>query len=85
MNTSEAMARGYYSKPLSQSDKLYRLLQKGPARTDTIQQEVYGGDHRGLARVAARIYDIKKKYGVTIKGFTDPHNPQLYWYKITNE
>lgn len=79
---NEALARGYYQKPPSQTDKLYKLLLLGPARTDTIQKEVYGGDARQLARVAARIYDIKKKYGVTIKGFTDPHNPQLYWYKI---
>lgn len=69
---------------LSQTEKLYSLLSDNNAhRTDEILREVYGGDHLGLARLAARIYDVKKKYGVTIEGWKDDVNPALYWYQIS--
>jgi hypothetical protein len=67
----------------TQTDRLYNLLSDGkPHRTDEIQVVVYGGDHRGLARVGARIYDIKYKHRVTINGWHDPDNKTLYWYQI---
>lgn len=68
---------------MSQTDKLYNLLKSGRAyRTDEIMEQVYGNDHLGLARIGARIYDLKKKYGVDIRGKKDDENPSLYWYWI---
>lgn len=47
---------------MSQTNLLYSLLLDGEWH-DTMQilARVYGGSHLGLARVSARIYDIKKK------------------------
>lgn len=71
-------------KKPSQADLLYKLLEDGlPHRTDEIQARVYGGSHLGLARVGARIYDIKKKYSVNFEGWKDKDNPALYWYQLT--
>ena len=67
----------------SQVAKLYELLnQNRPIRTDEIQDFVYGSDHLGLARVGARIWDIKKKFGIRIEGWKDKNNPSLYWYAL---
>mgnify|MGYP001402886203 CR=1 FL=1 len=66
---------------VSQTDKLYDLLSDGNAhRTDEIVSKVYSGG--SLARVGARIFDVKKKYGVEIIGWHDEKNPSLYWYQI---
>jgi len=68
---------------MSQTEKLYNFLKSGePVRTDFILREVYGGDHLGLARVGARVWDIKKKYKVKIKGWKDKNKKSLYWYQI---
>lgn len=66
---------------VSQTDKLYDLLSDGNAhRTDEIVSKAYSGG--SLARVGARIWDIKRKYGVEIIGWHDEKNPSLYWYQI---
>lgn len=71
---------------MSQTDKLYELLKDGePKRVDEIFREVYGADHLGIARVGARIWDVKKKYGVEIKSFRDKHNKTLWWYQLVKE
>ena len=67
----------------SQVDRLYNLLSDGrPHSTVEILEEVYGGDHLGLARVAARIYDVKKKYHVNIKCWSDSERRTMSWYQI---
>ena len=67
---------------MSQAQKLLNLLLDGEAhRTDEIMQRVYGGEHLGLSRVGARIYDIKKR-GHRIEGWRDPRWPTLYWYRL---
>jgi hypothetical protein len=67
----------------SQMEQIYDLLRSGrPVRTDEIMREVYGNDHLGLARVGARVWDVKKKYKVEVKGWKDEQNPTLYWYQI---
>lgn len=67
----------------SQATRLYELLKDGrPVRTDEIMFRIYGNDHLGLARVGARIWDIKKKYGVEVKGWKDEENLSLYWYQL---
>lgn len=67
----------------SQTDKLYDLLSDyKPHRTDQICNLVYGAGHLGLARVGARVFDVRKKYGVQIKGWHDSEYPTLYWYQM---
>jgi len=44
-------------------------------------QKVYGGEHCGLARVGARIWDIKAD-GHEIIGWTDKDNKTIYWYQM---
>jgi hypothetical protein len=66
---------------LSQKQKLYNLLSDfEPHSTVEIMQKVYGGDHLGLARVGARIHDIKAD-GHEIKGWKDKTNPAIYWFR----
>jgi len=68
---------------LSQAERLYNLLSDGrPHRTDEILARVYGSAHCGIARIGARIWDIKKKYGVNIKCTPDDENKTLYWYRM---
>lgn len=69
---------------MSQTEKLYELLKDGQEHsTIEIMEKVYGGSHLGLARVGARIYDIKKKYGVRIEGRTNTVNPTIYHYRMS--
>lgn len=69
---------------MSQLDLLYDLLYDGlPHRTDEIMKVVYGSDHLGLARVGARIYDLKKRMNVIIKSWPDPEKKSLTWYQMT--
>lgn len=70
---------------LSQTDRLYNLLRSGPLRTDMIQRKVYGSDKLGVARIAARIYDIKQKYDVEIESWRDPKKRTLYWYAMKSK
>ena len=67
----------------SQTEKLYDLMSDGePHRTDEIVRKVYGFG-MSLARVGARIYDIKRKFNLNIIGWHDEKNHALYWYQIT--
>lgn len=71
---------------MSQVKKLFKLLKNGdPYRTDYILHKVYGNNNLGIARISARIYDIKKKIesqGYTIKCKKDKDVPTLHWYQI---
>jgi len=68
---------------MSQTERLFKLLKDGyPHRTDQICAIVYGSSHLGLARIGARIWDIKQKYNVEISGKRDSDNPALYWYQL---
>jgi len=67
---------------MSQINRLYNLLSDGlPHRTDQILKEVYGSEHLGIARVGARIYDLRKK-GLDIRGWEDKEKPTLYYYQL---
>jgi len=69
----------------SQADKLYELLKSGrPVRTDEILRVVYGSSHSGIARIGARIHDIKGKLpqGWTIRSWKDPERPSLWFYQL---
>ncbi len=69
----------------SQSSKLFELLKDGlPHRTDEILEKVYGNNHCGLARVGARIWDLKN-FGHNIIGWKDKNNRALYFYQLKRE
>lgn len=70
---------------MAQTKKLYELLSDGqPHRTDQICREVYGDEHLGVARIGARIWDIKKKQNLQIKSWRDEVKKNLWWYQIQN-
>jgi hypothetical protein len=67
---------------MTQAERLLQLLKDGlPHRTDEILREVYGSEHLGIARIGARIADLKK-LGHHIIGYHDPENSRLYIYKL---
>lgn len=67
---------------MSQTNEIYALLTKGPVRTDEIVNKVYG-PQLNLARVSARIYDVKKQYGIPkIHSWPDDQNKKLWWYSL---
>jgi len=68
---------------VSQLERLYNLLKDHDAhRTDEIVREVYGMTGPSIARLSARIHDMKKKYGVEVRSWRDRENPKLWWYMI---
>lgn len=68
---------------MSQTSKLKDLLKDcQPHRTDEIMRIVYGSEHLGLARVGARIWDLKRQ-GIVINGWSDEKIPSLFWYQMT--
>lgn len=69
-------------KEMSQANRLLQLLADGKVhRTDEILEKVYGGSHLGIARVGARIWDLKSR-GHKIIGWKDPDHPSLYFYQL---
>lgn len=70
------------SKSQSQRERLWLVLQDGkPHRSDSLVAQVYGPG-LSLARLAARVFDVKDRYGVEIKGWKDKTNPVLYYYQL---
>lgn len=71
---------------MSQVNKLYNLISDGlPHRTDEILREVYGGEHLGIARIGARIWDLRHKRGLHIRSWTDAEKPSLTWYQLQTQ
>jgi tetrahydromethanopterin S-methyltransferase subunit D len=67
---------------MTQTERLLELLKDHqPHRTDEILLKVYGSQHMGIARIGARIADLKN-LGHTITGYHDPRNRKLYIYKL---
>ncbi len=70
---------------MTQLSRLLELLKDGlPHRTDEILEKCYGNNHLGLARVGARIYDLKN-VGYNIIGWKDKNNRALYFYQLKRE
>jgi hypothetical protein len=73
---------------MTQTERLYNLLKDGnPHRTDEILRVVYGSEHNGIARIGARVADLKEgrwpgQVRCNIEGYKDPHNQALYFYKL---
>ena len=67
---------------MSQTDRLFELLISGrPVRTDEILDKVYGLEHSGIARIGARISDLKAR-GCEITSWPDPEKKSLWWYQL---
>lgn len=69
----------------SQTDKLYNILSDyQPHSTSEIIEKVYPAEGRlkTPARISARIYDVKYKYGVNIESWQDKNIEGLWWYQI---
>lgn len=70
---------------ISQTSKLYDLLSDGePHSTIEICEKIYGNEHLGLARVGARVWDIKRQKGATIESWGDKEKKTIWWYKMTS-
>ena len=69
-------------KPLSQKQKLLVLLSDHEWHsTIDVLENVYGNDHLALARVGARVFDLKSD-GHVIEGKKDAERPTIYWYRL---
>jgi hypothetical protein len=73
---------------MTQTERLYNLLKDGnPHRTDEILRVVYGSEHNGIARIGARVADLKAgkwpgQVKCNIEGYKDRENQALYFYKL---
>lgn len=67
----------------SQTERLYELLSDGQWHsTVEILEKCYGSDRLGIARISARIYDIKKKYDVVIESRRYYTNLKIWEYRM---
>ncbi len=67
----------------SQLEKMWDLMRDGnPHSTYQIVAEVYDMSTTTIARVASRVFDMKKKYGVDINSWPDKDNPKMWWYQV---
>jgi len=57
------------------------LLDKKPHSSFELVKRAYGSHGPSLARLGARIWDIKQK-GYEIIGWHDPDDPKKYWYQL---
>ena len=87
-----------FTANMTQHERLFALLSDNrPHRTDEIVNVVYPsanicficgrGDTRSLARVGARIWDLKNgkwsgKKQCLIRGWNDEKNHSLHWYQM---
>jgi hypothetical protein len=67
---------------MSQVDRLYKLLSSdfGWHTTPEILERVYGCSHLGIARISARIFDVKSKYNVEIE--SELERDSLWKYRL---
>lgn len=67
---------------MTQAARILQLL-KDYRQHNTVEilRDVYGSEHLGIARIGARIADLKK-LGHHIIGYHDPQNRKLYVYKL---
>lgn len=56
-----------------------------PRRSDYLLKTVYGDGHFGIARLGARVWDLKKKYNVEIKSWPDEARRTLTWYQLVKK
>lgn len=71
---------------MTQLDKLRMVMDDmKPHRSDELLELVYGSAHLGLARLGARVYDLRRSLppGHEIKSWRDKKRPTLTWYQQT--
>lgn len=69
----------------TQKQKLEELLKDGDWKnTLEIRDRVYGGDHLSMARIAARVYDLKKD-GHEIESRKKEGYPNIQEYRIVRQ
>ena len=69
-------------KTMSQKQRLLNLLSDCEWHsTIEICDVVYGYDHAGLARVGARIWELRRA-GHNIEGKRDSKHQTIYWYRL---
>lgn len=70
---------------MSQVDNILRLLMDGlPHSTVEILNTCYNLEDKGIARIGARIYDLRKR-GYKIQGVKDVEKHSIYWYTLVND
>ena len=68
---------------MSQTQKLLELLKDGKKHsTPEIQVYVYGANHLGVARISARVDDLRKLGYNIPNAEPDPINPAISWYRM---
>lgn len=68
---------------MSQIDRLYSLMSDGePHSTFEIVEKVYDMDTTTIARVGARIFDVKRRFGAYIESYPDKSNKKMWWYRM---
>ncbi len=71
---------------MSQLLALYEALQdKKPHSNFELVGEVYHFKGPSIARLGARIFDLKRKYGLDIQGWKDTSDPRKYWYQLNKK
>ena len=69
---------------MSQSSEILEILLDEKAhRVDEIIEKVYKMEKPSVARVGARIFELKEKHGFEIKSWPDPKNRKLWYYQLS--
>lgn len=67
---------------MSQINSILEILSDWqPHSSFELVERAYGSHGPSLARLGARIWDLKQK-GYEIIGWRDPENPKKYWYQL---
>lgn len=67
---------------MSQVNRLLQILEDGkPHSSFDLAREIYNSDGPSLARLGARVWDVKKK-GYAIRSWKDKDNPKKHWYQL---
>ena len=70
---------------MSQADRMLEVLKDcQPHSTPDLLLRVYGSEHLGIARVGARIFDLKAKLpeGYEIRSWRDPKRKTVWVYQL---
>lgn len=72
---------------MSLAEVIFQILKDGKPHSNyelvgNVWQKNRGYQGPSIARLGARIYDIKQTYGVTINGEFDPDDRRKYWYTM---
>ena len=68
---------------MTQCERLWALMSDYKAhRVDEILEVVYTQDGPSIARVSARLWDLRQMKGLKLKRWRDPHKKTLYWYQF---